>query len=177
MRLIIQRVSYKDICLKMNGKKNSVSSLNILLPVQMSLIFSRFSPVGCRSSSYGRVYAADPYNHTLTPAATYSVGAMVRPNVWWFSLLHLCLRPCHRAATHFSHQTERFLWGVFRYILFCLFVWVMCSSACYSLVRLDMVATNQQPPHKTLWFVENICFKSKVTTLTVFDSERNVACY
>uniref|UniRef100_A0A3B4UXK5 RNA binding protein fox-1 homolog 1 n=1 Tax=Seriola dumerili TaxID=41447 RepID=A0A3B4UXK5_SERDU len=25
---------------------------------------------------YGRVYAADPYNHTLTPAATYSVGAM-----------------------------------------------------------------------------------------------------
>ena len=28
--------------------------------------------------SYGRVYAADPYNHTLTPAATYSVGAMVR---------------------------------------------------------------------------------------------------
>uniref|UniRef100_A0A3Q4B4Y5 RNA binding protein fox-1 homolog n=1 Tax=Mola mola TaxID=94237 RepID=A0A3Q4B4Y5_MOLML len=30
------------------------------------------------SDSYGRVYAADPYNHTLTPAATYSVGAMVR---------------------------------------------------------------------------------------------------
>lgn len=28
--------------------------------------------------SYGRVYAADPYNHALTPAATYSVGAMVR---------------------------------------------------------------------------------------------------
>ncbi|KAM8825648.1 RNA binding protein fox-1 homolog 1 isoform X6 [Synchiropus splendidus] len=28
------------------------------------------------SDSYGRVYAADPYNHTLTPAATYSVGAM-----------------------------------------------------------------------------------------------------
>ncbi len=28
--------------------------------------------------SYGRVYAADPYNHTFTPAATYSVGAMVR---------------------------------------------------------------------------------------------------
>uniref|UniRef100_A0A3B4ZYS5 RNA binding protein fox-1 homolog 1 n=1 Tax=Stegastes partitus TaxID=144197 RepID=A0A3B4ZYS5_9TELE len=27
-------------------------------------------------SDYGRVYAADPYNHTLTPAATYSVGAM-----------------------------------------------------------------------------------------------------
>ncbi|XP_067344573.1 RNA binding protein fox-1 homolog 1 isoform X4 [Channa argus] len=27
------------------------------------------------SDSYGRVYAADPYNHTLTPA-TYSVGAM-----------------------------------------------------------------------------------------------------
>ncbi|XP_033945230.1 RNA binding protein fox-1 homolog 1 isoform X4 [Pseudochaenichthys georgianus] len=28
------------------------------------------------SDSYGRVYAADPYSHTLTPAATYSVGAM-----------------------------------------------------------------------------------------------------
>ncbi|XP_059204366.1 RNA binding protein fox-1 homolog 1 isoform X3 [Centropristis striata] len=28
------------------------------------------------SDSYGRVYAADPFNHTLTPAATYSVGAM-----------------------------------------------------------------------------------------------------
>uniref|UniRef100_A0A7N8X7Z8 RNA binding protein fox-1 homolog 1 n=1 Tax=Mastacembelus armatus TaxID=205130 RepID=A0A7N8X7Z8_9TELE len=28
------------------------------------------------SDSYGRVYAADPYNHTFTPAATYSVGAM-----------------------------------------------------------------------------------------------------
>ncbi|KAM9843004.1 RNA binding protein fox-1 homolog 1 [Aulostomus maculatus] len=28
------------------------------------------------SDSYGRVYAADPYNHALTPAATYSVGAM-----------------------------------------------------------------------------------------------------
>lgn len=27
--------------------------------------------------SYGRVYAADPYNHALAPAATYSVGAMV----------------------------------------------------------------------------------------------------
>ncbi|XP_016338177.1 RNA binding protein fox-1 homolog 1-like isoform X3 [Sinocyclocheilus anshuiensis] len=25
---------------------------------------------------YGRVYAADPYNHALAPAATYSVGAM-----------------------------------------------------------------------------------------------------
>uniref|UniRef100_A0A8C5DJC4 RNA binding protein fox-1 homolog n=1 Tax=Gouania willdenowi TaxID=441366 RepID=A0A8C5DJC4_GOUWI len=28
------------------------------------------------SDSYGRVYAADPYNHALTPAATYSVGTM-----------------------------------------------------------------------------------------------------
>ncbi|XP_041085510.1 RNA binding protein fox-1 homolog 1 isoform X23 [Polyodon spathula] len=28
------------------------------------------------SDSYGRVYAADPYHHTLAPAATYSVGAM-----------------------------------------------------------------------------------------------------
>ncbi|XP_036409240.1 RNA binding protein fox-1 homolog 1 isoform X1 [Megalops cyprinoides] len=28
------------------------------------------------SDSYGRVYAADPYHHTLAPAAAYSVGAM-----------------------------------------------------------------------------------------------------
>ncbi|XP_071671020.1 RNA binding protein fox-1 homolog 1 isoform X7 [Patagioenas fasciata] len=28
------------------------------------------------SDSYGRVYAADPYHHTLAPAATYSVGAV-----------------------------------------------------------------------------------------------------
>ncbi|XP_072561383.1 RNA binding protein fox-1 homolog 1 isoform X8 [Paramormyrops kingsleyae] len=28
------------------------------------------------SDSYGRVYATDPYHHTLAPAATYSVGAM-----------------------------------------------------------------------------------------------------
>ncbi|XP_051573145.1 RNA binding protein fox-1 homolog 1-like isoform X2 [Myxocyprinus asiaticus] len=28
------------------------------------------------SDSFGRVYAADPYNHALAPAATYSVGAM-----------------------------------------------------------------------------------------------------
>ncbi|KAK7825818.1 hypothetical protein U0070_008574 [Myodes glareolus] len=26
--------------------------------------------------SYGRVYAADPYHHTLAPAPTYGVGAM-----------------------------------------------------------------------------------------------------
>uniref|UniRef100_A0A672LAB9 RNA binding protein fox-1 homolog n=1 Tax=Sinocyclocheilus grahami TaxID=75366 RepID=A0A672LAB9_SINGR len=32
------------------------------------------------SDSYGRVYAADPYNHALAPAATYSVGAMVSVN-------------------------------------------------------------------------------------------------
>ncbi|XP_061892650.1 RNA binding protein fox-1 homolog 1 isoform X2 [Entelurus aequoreus] len=28
------------------------------------------------SDSYGRVFAADPYNHALTPAAAYSIGAM-----------------------------------------------------------------------------------------------------
>nr|XP_055050105.1 RNA binding protein fox-1 homolog 1 isoform X4 [Misgurnus anguillicaudatus] len=28
------------------------------------------------SDSYGRVFAADPYNHALAPAATYSIGAM-----------------------------------------------------------------------------------------------------
>ncbi|XP_068192122.1 RNA binding protein fox-1 homolog 1 isoform X4 [Antennarius striatus] len=39
------------------------------------------------SDSYGRVYAADPYNHALTPAATYSVGAVMpklgaTPTTW-----------------------------------------------------------------------------------------------
>uniref|UniRef100_A0A669C7J1 RNA binding protein fox-1 homolog 1 n=1 Tax=Oreochromis niloticus TaxID=8128 RepID=A0A669C7J1_ORENI len=28
------------------------------------------------SDSYGRVYAADPYSHTLSPATTFSIGAM-----------------------------------------------------------------------------------------------------
>lgn len=28
------------------------------------------------SDSYGRVYATDPYHHTLAPAPTYGVGAM-----------------------------------------------------------------------------------------------------
>lgn len=27
--------------------------------------------------SYGRLYAADPYHHTLAPATTYGVGAVV----------------------------------------------------------------------------------------------------
>lgn len=31
----------------------------------------------CFPFSYGRVYAADPYHHTLAPAPTYGVGAMV----------------------------------------------------------------------------------------------------
>uniref|UniRef100_A0A452FUI5 RNA binding protein fox-1 homolog 1 n=1 Tax=Capra hircus TaxID=9925 RepID=A0A452FUI5_CAPHI len=30
----------------------------------------------CLPSSYGRVYATDPYHHTLAPAPTYGVGAM-----------------------------------------------------------------------------------------------------
>uniref|UniRef100_A0A8C9U7M8 RNA binding protein fox-1 homolog 1 n=1 Tax=Scleropages formosus TaxID=113540 RepID=A0A8C9U7M8_SCLFO len=33
------------------------------------------------SDSYGRVYAADPYHHTLAPAATYSVGAVVSVHI------------------------------------------------------------------------------------------------
>ncbi|XP_069066692.1 RNA binding protein fox-1 homolog 1 isoform X9 [Pleurodeles waltl] len=33
------------------------------------------------SDSYGRVYAADPYHHTLAPAATYGVGAMMHASV------------------------------------------------------------------------------------------------
>uniref|UniRef100_A0A8C7E5G0 RNA binding protein fox-1 homolog 1 n=1 Tax=Naja naja TaxID=35670 RepID=A0A8C7E5G0_NAJNA len=32
--------------------------------------------LGVFSLSYGRLYAADPYHHTLAPAATYGVGAM-----------------------------------------------------------------------------------------------------
>lgn len=31
----------------------------------------------CFLFSYGRLYAADPYHHTLTPATTYGVGAVV----------------------------------------------------------------------------------------------------
>lgn len=35
-------------------------------------------PPPCFSPSYGRVYAAaDPYHHTIGPAATYSIGTMV----------------------------------------------------------------------------------------------------
>uniref|UniRef100_A0A8C8IIV0 RRM domain-containing protein n=1 Tax=Oncorhynchus tshawytscha TaxID=74940 RepID=A0A8C8IIV0_ONCTS len=45
------------------------------------------------SDSYGRVYAtADPYHHTIGPAATYSVGTMV-------SLLSLSSAPCCWLAT------------------------------------------------------------------------------
>ncbi|NWI67510.1 RFOX3 protein, partial [Todus mexicanus] len=42
------------------------------------------------SDSYGRVYAAaDPYHHTIGPAATYSIGTMVRAAPTAF----LCFRP------------------------------------------------------------------------------------
>uniref|UniRef100_A0A4W5L798 RNA binding protein fox-1 homolog 3 n=1 Tax=Hucho hucho TaxID=62062 RepID=A0A4W5L798_9TELE len=45
------------------------------------------------SDSYGRVYAtADPYHHTIGPAATYSVGTMVSP-------LSLSSAPCCWLAT------------------------------------------------------------------------------
>lgn len=37
------------------------------------------TPATVFASSYGRVYAAaDPYHHTIGPAATYSIGTMVR---------------------------------------------------------------------------------------------------
>uniref|UniRef100_A0A8V5GW78 Uncharacterized protein n=1 Tax=Melopsittacus undulatus TaxID=13146 RepID=A0A8V5GW78_MELUD len=37
------------------------------------------TPAAVFASSYGRVYAAaDPYHHTIGPAATYSIGTMVR---------------------------------------------------------------------------------------------------
>ncbi|VTJ53753.1 Hypothetical predicted protein [Marmota monax] len=39
------------------------------------------------SDSYGRVYAADPYHHTLAPAPTYGVGAMVSTGSSLSSLL------------------------------------------------------------------------------------------
>ncbi|XP_054992013.1 RNA binding protein fox-1 homolog 1 isoform X5 [Sorex araneus] len=42
------------------------------------------------SDSYGRVYAADPYHHTLAPAPTYGVGAM--ENVKNSPLELLCFR-------------------------------------------------------------------------------------
>uniref|UniRef100_A0A8C2UJI2 RNA binding protein fox-1 homolog 3 n=1 Tax=Coturnix japonica TaxID=93934 RepID=A0A8C2UJI2_COTJA len=58
------------------------------------------------SDSYGRVYAAaDPYHHTIGPAATYSIGTMVRAAPVAF----LCIpsRPggvkgCGRGAEHHS---------------------------------------------------------------------------
>lgn len=63
------------------------------------------------SYSYGRVYAADPYNHTLTPAATYSVGAMVRlsclPHVSVLSMpgpLHVMRHP----ISHLQSISNRF---------------------------------------------------------------------
>lgn len=40
---------------------------------------SPHTPSLCCLPSYGRVYAAaDPYHHTIGPAATYSIGTMVR---------------------------------------------------------------------------------------------------
>uniref|UniRef100_A0A672ZYA1 RNA binding fox-1 homolog 1 n=1 Tax=Sphaeramia orbicularis TaxID=375764 RepID=A0A672ZYA1_9TELE len=53
---------------------------------------SRLIPVPL-SFLYGRVYAADPYNNTFTPAATYSVGAMVRHVHSAFLLLFPSLMP------------------------------------------------------------------------------------
>lgn len=41
----------------------------------------------CVPFSYGRVYAADPYHHTLAPAPTYGVGAMVSTSFSSSSLL------------------------------------------------------------------------------------------
>ncbi|GAB5583092.1 RNA binding protein fox-1 homolog 1 isoform X4 [Prionailurus iriomotensis] len=40
-------------------------------------VFVAADEISCNTSAdYGRVYAADPYHHTLAPAPTYSVGAM-----------------------------------------------------------------------------------------------------
>ncbi|XP_061701686.1 RNA binding protein fox-1 homolog 3-like isoform X1 [Syngnathoides biaculeatus] len=43
--------------------------------------FAQPATTAAYSDSYGRVYAtADPYHHTIGPAATYSVGTMVSPS-------------------------------------------------------------------------------------------------
>ncbi|GAB1299982.1 RNA binding protein fox-1 homolog 1 [Apodemus speciosus] len=40
-------------------------------------VFVATDEISCNTSAgYGRVYAADPYHHTLAPAPTYGVGAM-----------------------------------------------------------------------------------------------------
>uniref|UniRef100_A0A8C7GLD5 RNA binding protein fox-1 homolog 3 n=1 Tax=Oncorhynchus kisutch TaxID=8019 RepID=A0A8C7GLD5_ONCKI len=48
------------------------------------------------SDSYGRVYAtADPYHHTIGPAATYSVGTMVSPLFLFCYFDHCLLERIH----------------------------------------------------------------------------------
>ncbi|TWW69270.1 RNA binding protein fox-1 -like protein 1 [Takifugu flavidus] len=61
------------------------------------------------SDSYGRVYAADPYNHTLTPAATYSVGAMLHHTIAHVrcsppSFINPSIHPSIHALTHDCRQ-------------------------------------------------------------------------
>lgn len=49
--------------------------------------------------SYGRVYAtADPYHHTIGPAATYSVGTMVSPPRR--RLFPVCSLECRNTSAH-----------------------------------------------------------------------------
>lgn len=49
--------------------------------------------------SYGRVYAtADPYHHTIGPAATYSVGTMVSPSDR--RLFPVCSLECGNTSAH-----------------------------------------------------------------------------
>lgn len=43
--------------------------------------------------SYGRVYAADPYHHTLAPAATYGVGAVVSDHFLLFLITVFPISP------------------------------------------------------------------------------------
>lgn len=118
--------------------------------VEVSLII--FSPGLCFCTrSYGRVYAADPYNHTLTPAATYSVGAMVRPNV--LTSFFLCIT----SVTHWTKSTVSMLlfsllllWLLLLFLSYlgCCFwgLWVSGFAVhvtCF--VWLDVTVTNQQP--------------------------------
>lgn len=90
--------------------------------------------------SYGRVYAtADPYHHTIGPAATYSVGTMV--SLWERRPVSVCT-PCetsqHDNATHTHDSHTHTLQKIktrgcsSRWFLFmCLFINWFSFLSCY----------------------------------------------
>lgn len=88
--------------------------------------------------SYGRVYAtADPYHHTIGPAATYSVGTMV--SLWERRPVSVCT-PCETSQhdnathTHDSHTLQKIKTRgcSSRWFLFmCLFINWFSFLSCY----------------------------------------------